>query len=113
MARRITLEGTLKTLFVKVKNAASSTTLTVLDASTTKIPQIHGLVVSTDTAGTYTLKIGSVEVLDFYLGANSGYGEKFHPLYISNETANEAITLVKPSGATTSCSLWYSLELSV
>lgn len=110
MARRAYIAGTKPTSIAQATDAASSTTLTVLAAASGKIPDIHGFVVSTDTAGTYILKIGSTTFQTFYLGANSGYSVVFDPLFISNNTANEAVTITKPSGATTSATIFYTLE---
>ena len=87
---------------VYVKDAATSATLTVQAADPNKHPRIYGVVITTDLAGTYTLKIGATVVAEFYLGANSGYGQNFHPFYLSNGTVNEAVTLTKPAGANTS-----------
>lgn len=110
MARRVILSGAVTTSSAKVKDAASATSITALAANSTKIPHLHGIVISTNTAGTYTVKIGSTEIFDFYLGDNSGYTGIFAPYYITNETVNEAITVTKPIGATTSVTTFYTLE---
>jgi len=110
MARRILLQGTIETLDATETDAASATSLTIVAAVSGQIPHLHGIVISTDTAGTYSVKIGSTTKLTVYLGANGGYDGKFHPFYLKNNTANEGISITKPSGATASATCFYTLE---
>lgn len=91
-----------------LQDNAAGTTMTFRTANPNKRHRVHGLTIATDIAGTYTLRIGAVVLLELYLGATSGYGERFHPFYYDNEVNNEAVVLTKPSGAKCTATCWVS-----
>ncbi len=91
-----------------LKDNAAGATMTFLAANANKRHRVHGVTVATNIAGTYTLSIGSVVIQEFYLGANSGYGQIFVPLYYDNGVNNEAVTLAKPAGAICTATVWAS-----
>lgn len=107
------LSGSVETDYAEGYDAASASSITLLAADANDIPFIHGITVSSDTAGTYELKIGGTTVKRIIIGANGGYEGLYYPLYLTRGTKNQAVTLTKHSGATTAAGIWYTLERDI
>ena len=112
MARRIPLAGTVKVLSAQASDAGTATGLTVVAADAAKIPHIHGVLLSTNTAGDYSIRIGTTVMAKLHLAANSEVYYPLYPFYWANNAVNESINVVKPQAATTSVTVFYTLEPS-
>jgi hypothetical protein len=68
-----------------------------------KLSSLHGLCLSTDTAGAYSIAIGADKVMSFYFAANGGIASPtMYPFYLMSDTPNSSIVLTKPVAAKTS-----------
>jgi hypothetical protein len=110
MARRIPLAGTIKVLSAQAGDAGTTTGITVVAADAAKIPHIHGVMLSTNTAGGYSIRIGATVMARLYLATSSEVYYPLYPFYWANNAVNESINVVKPLAATTNVTVFYTLE---
>ncbi len=80
---------------------ATATFISLKSADAAKAHCLHGIIISTDTAGEYYVQFGSTKVFSVFLPANGGGVFMFTPFYLKTGVVNQALTLVKPVGAKT------------